>query len=198
MPGNGHEALQKALDKAEGDNACQVDCLNNTTECCGEKPVDPDEMFEKCDFDPNGPSEEINALLNPADSMVALKVRDEAFARTQAEYHTVRTDLGEANAFQHAYGSYVLSKKIGESEAKKFGDAHERNTSYPIGDTLKDLHNNEVGRRLARDPNNGLEDATKAIKDAIARGELRIDEFKVKKKEKASPASPLVPAAPRG
>ena len=60
----------------------------------------------------------------------------------------------EGNAVQHALWHYRMTKRWDYETAKAMGDAHEVDSLNAMGDTLKDLHNNEIGRRLALDPDN--------------------------------------------
>ena len=42
-----------------------------------------------------------------------------------------------------------MTDKIGEEKAKKFADAHEQFLNSPVEHKGMDLHNNELGRRIA-------------------------------------------------
>ena len=75
----------------------------------------------------------------------------------------IRTGLrdGEGDAFRHTLWNYRMTQNMGRSEAKKFGDAHERGNWYlqrqrgqeygagnSEGSRDMDLHNNHIGRNL--------------------------------------------------
>jgi hypothetical protein len=137
------------------------------------------EVFDEVDFNPDGLSEEVVALLNPIDALRALQARDEAFARTAELYPDVGHHNNEADAFRHAFWNYRMSQLMGAGEAKKFGDAHERDSGNAQGETLMDLYNNDVGRSLAVDPAHDDRDPAEVIQEAIASGQLRARPFEV-------------------
>ena len=57
---------------------------------------------------------------------------------------------GRGDALKHCYLSALLSKKRGEGFAKDFMDAHEDVDGNPPDEKSMDLHNNEVGRNIAK------------------------------------------------
>jgi len=135
-------------------------------------------MYAELGFDPDGASEEMVAMMNPIDAMRALQARDEAFAKTAELYPDIGHHNTEADAFRHAYWNYRMTQLSGGSEAKKFGDAHERGSSA-TDEVLMDLFNNNRGRNLAQNPDNEGRDPAEVIQEAIARGDLRTTPFEV-------------------
>lgn len=88
--------------------------------------------------------------------------------RTKLGTSLIGLSDGEGDAFRHTLWNYRMSQDIGRSEAKKFGDAHERGNAYlqysrgqeygagnSPGSRNMDLHNNHIGRNLQ--PRNGSE-----------------------------------------
>lgn len=145
----------------------------------GDEAVVPEEMYEALDFDPDGWSEEAVALMNPLDALMVLQARDEAFAMTAQMFPDQGAHNNDADAFRHAYWNYRMTQSIGGSEAKKFGDAHERDSGNEQGETLMDLYNNDVGRTLAQDPENEGRPPEEVILEAIEAGTLRTTPFEV-------------------
>lgn len=144
-----------------------------------DKPVSAEEMFRELEFDPEGDSEEWNAAKNPWDAIEVLKAKDEAFAKTTELFPDQGHHNNEADAFRHAYWNYLITQRIGGSEAKKFGDAHERYSENEMGETLMDLYNNNIGRSLAQDEQNAGRDPAEVIREAIEAGRLRVTPFEV-------------------
>ncbi|MCP2256630.1 hypothetical protein LX15_000313 [Streptoalloteichus tenebrarius] len=56
---------------------------------------------------------------------------------------------GHADAFRHAYWNALLTRRFGVEWAEQYCTAHERNPKNTGGSEAMDLHNNEVGRRIA-------------------------------------------------
>jgi hypothetical protein len=140
----------------------------------GSSPKDAEAVFEKFDFDPNGPSENDVIMSHPRFAYYAYKARDEAFAATAAAYPGDPAAWNnEADAFRHAYVNFRMTKDMGVDAAKMFADAHERYSGNKIGETMMDLHNNHMGRQLASNAYLGSLDPTYVIKKAISTGLLQ-------------------------
>ncbi len=56
---------------------------------------------------------------------------------------------GEGDAFRHAYWNALMTKRIGADIAGAFATAHETGSTNPEAEQMMDLHNNEIGRRIA-------------------------------------------------
>ncbi len=109
-----------------------------------------DAIYNELGYDPGGIGETANAALNPFDALAARGDADTAFAETAAQYPNVRNaHNNEADAFRHATWNAHMTQSIGASEAKKFGDAHERSGANPESEIVMDLMNNHNGRVLA-------------------------------------------------
>ena len=69
----------------------------------------------------------------------------------------------------------ILTDKIGVEKAKKFADAHEQKPSNPIDHMEMDLHNNELGRRIAiKYAGQGYDVFSQKIQEAINNGEAKV------------------------
>ena len=88
-------------------------------------------------------------------------------------------DRTQANAYRHAMWNAVMTDLIGEKRAQKFADAHEAEflKKYPK-DCEMDLHNNELGRRIALEyAGQGYDVFSKKIIEAINNGEAIVNEW---------------------
>lgn len=108
---------------------------------------------------------------------------DLAFAETSHRYgdafgndpHPGEAEFNDdhADAFRHAYVSALTSKDFGEDWSTDYWTAHERVPGNDGAREAMDLHNNEVGRRIASE-NPGASDAELAdlVEQAVADGEM--------------------------
>lgn len=83
---------------------------------------------------------------------------------------------GHSDAFRHAYWSAMLSHRFGEEWTESYTTAHERKPddprSHATGQAM-DLHNNEVGRRIAVEhPDAGPEELKEYVKQAVEKGDM--------------------------
>ncbi len=79
------------------------------------------------------------------DAFMAGKIAEQLYPGPQSNPN------GPQNAFQHAYWNALLSRDFGSEFAKNVTDAHEHGFGSERAPTFMDLHNNEVGRRIAED-----------------------------------------------
>lgn len=75
-------------------------------------------------------------------------------ARSEAEQWAASIDAsgahnGRQDALRHAYWNCRMSQLLGESSARAWGNAHEKYSDVPA-EARMDLHNNAVGRQVAR------------------------------------------------
>ena len=69
----------------------------------------------------------------------------------------------------------VMTDRIGEKKAKKFADAHEQFPNNPVEHMEMDLHNNELGRRIALEyAGQGYDVFSQKIQEAINNGEAKV------------------------
>ena len=151
------------------------------------KTVQPEDMYKKFQFDPNRPGEREEAVKSPFTGISVRSLGQEAISRATKLRATKRfTDI-EINAYLHALWSLEMTRKHGVEIAKRFGDAHEISEVNPDDERLKDLFNNNAGRRLALDPKNRHRSAEKIVLEALRTGEMQVEPVPVP----ASPAGVL-------
>ena len=114
------------------------------------------------------------------------------FDMTKKEYSVSNTHNNEADAFKHAYMSWLLSWYAGEEKSKQLGDMHEDETpNAPWYERNMDLWNNEIGREIAYEMRNRYGDAagilgmewaseiaSEMIWEKMQQGELITDPFR--------------------
>ena len=84
-------------------------------------------------------------------------------------------DGTQVNAYRHAMWNAVMTDKIGEEKAKKFADAHEQTPDNEVELMAMDLHNNELGRRIALEyAGQGYDVFSEKIQEAINNGEAYV------------------------
>ena len=120
------------------------------------------------------------------------------FDMTKKEYSLSNTHNNEADAFKHAYLSWLLSYKYGSDYiAEQLGNMHENEgTEFIFGEKNMDLWNNAMGREIAYDMKKELgEDydllgddwasdfASGKIYEKIQNGELITDPYDKRKYE---------------
>lgn len=89
---------------------------------------------------------------------------------------------GHADAFRHAYWNALLANRFGQEWAEQFTTAHERvdvtsklvnPAHHTATQEAMDLHNNEVGRRIAAEhPNASQKELKLYIEEAVRNGEM--------------------------
>ncbi|MDV6011057.1 DUF6973 domain-containing protein [Haloechinothrix sp. LS1_15] len=80
---------------------------------------------------------------------------------------------GHGDAFRHAYWNAQLTQRFGEEWTEEFATAHEGSDySHPTPIAM-DLHNNEVGRRIAvENPDASQEELRELVEQAVRDGEM--------------------------
>lgn len=79
---------------------------------------------------------------------------------------------GHADAFRHAYWNALLTQRFDEGWTSDFTTAHERRPDNLPHAEAMDLHNNEVGRRIAREhPDADPEELAVLVEQAVRNGE---------------------------
>jgi hypothetical protein len=80
---------------------------------------------------------------------------------------------GHADAFRHAYWNAMLANRFGQDWTEGYTTAHERKPGLPASSEAMDLHNNEVGRRIAAEhPDAGPDELKQHIEQAVRDGEM--------------------------
>jgi len=101
---------------------------------------------------------------------------EEAYAESGGRYggdNDYETNDGHEDAFRHAYWNALMTKKFGETWARKYGTAHEGVPKNNGPREAMDLYNNEVGRRIASEhPDADEEELARLVQQAVDGGEL--------------------------
>lgn len=80
---------------------------------------------------------------------------------------------GHSDAFRHAYWNAMLANRFGQEWTGQYTTAHERVDTNSASAEAMDLHNNEVGRRIAAEhPDAGPEELKGHVEAAIRDGEM--------------------------
>lgn len=115
------------------------------------------------------------------------------------------TSNGHADAFRHAYANALLTHERGEEWTAAFTTAHEGNPDASPLSVAMDLHNNEVGRRIAREnPDASPEQLADLVEQAVDNGEMVVIGKDLKlhysnevPRDAAAPSNAELPAGPR-
>ncbi|NVK20145.1 MAG: hypothetical protein HWE30_15715 [Methylocystaceae bacterium] len=144
-----------------------------------DEPMSPYDAYEEFDFDPRGDGQKMFGVKNPIDGGRAYLDANTANEVTSKLFKGVKPHNNEADAFRHAYWSYLMTQNIGADKAKHAGNSHEITEENTEGERLMDLYNNRIGRQLALDPKNKGRPAEEVIREAIKDGKLRTSPFKI-------------------
>ncbi|MFY1637416.1 DUF6973 domain-containing protein [Solwaraspora sp. WMMB335] len=80
---------------------------------------------------------------------------------------------GHSDAFRHAYWNAMLTNRFGEGWTEQYTTAHERGGTNTATAEAMDLHNNEIGRRIAAaHPDAGPDELAQLIEQAVQDGDL--------------------------
>lgn len=162
------------------------------------KPVDEFDIYRKLEFDPSGPTEGQVIATFGLSAITVSNLADDADDATVKHFKNMTTIDSKADAFRHTLFSYELSKRFGAHQAKRLMDAHEISFENHPGGRLMDLFNNNVGRRLALDPKNRNRDGETVVLEALKRGELQTELFRVIPVPSRLRRQPLSPAQRSG
>jgi Domain of unknown function (DUF6973) len=143
------------------------------------KLIDEFDMYRKLEFDPDGLSEAQVALTILPLVRDVFRIVDETVESTGKKFRNRTIWDTNADAFRHALWNFELTKRFGAHHAKRITDAHEISNVNDLGDRIMDFFNNNIGRRLAMDPRNHNRDGATVILEAIKRGELQTEPFRV-------------------
>ena len=137
-------------------------------------------MYDQLDFDPEGDGQYDFAIGSPLDAIEARNLSIHAKSMTKKLFSNSKTGTDDdADAFRHAYWSYLMAQDIGVDGSKAAGDGHEITNVNNEGQRLMDLYNNKLGRELALDPANKDRPPEEVIMEAVKSGKLRLSPFRV-------------------
>ncbi len=100
-------------------------------------------------------------------------IRQDALHRGENVFDGQGVTDGHADAFRHAYWNALMAQRYGEDWAAEFATAHERNPDSHATPVAMDLHNNEVGRRIAMEnPDASPDELAALVEQAVRDGEM--------------------------
>lgn len=103
----------------------------------------------------------------------AYDIYKEALNRSENTFGGVGETDGHADAFRHAYWNAMLTQRFGEEWTREYATAHERNPDSHPTPVAMDLHNNEVGQRIAlQNPDASQEELRGLVEQAVRDGEM--------------------------
>jgi hypothetical protein len=103
-------------------------------------------------------------------------IADDAFAESDKRYggktQYERND-GHQDAFRHTYWNALMTRKFGETFARKYATAHEGVPGNEGPREAMDLYNNEVGRRIASEhPDADEKELARLVQQAVDGGDV--------------------------
>jgi hypothetical protein len=164
--------------------------------------VDPQAVYKMLAYD-GSKGEVARSMEDVGGGFDALSSAIQAERHTNKLFAGLPTHNNAADAFRHAYWSFLLTRQFletgqnGPEKAKKFTDAHEAEhfkktlfgwlpesatgvRQWPEDERLMDLFNNEIGRRLAILPENAGRSAEDVIWQALREGRLQTRPMRIK------------------
>jgi hypothetical protein len=100
-------------------------------------------------------------------------IRQDALHVSQGVFEGKGITDGHADAFRHAYWNALMTQRYGEQWAGEFATAHERNPASHHIPVAMDLHNNQVGREIARtNPDATPEQLAALVEQAVKDGRM--------------------------
>ncbi|MBF6298801.1 hypothetical protein IU459_14795 [Nocardia amamiensis] len=85
---------------------------------------------------------------------------------------TVDTQANHADAFRHTYWNARMTEEFGEQWTKEYASKHEGRADNAAVREAMDLHNNELGRKIAMEnPGASRAELRDLVKDAVDRGD---------------------------
>jgi len=98
-------------------------------------------------------------------------IQEVASTRAQTAFGGTGIVDGHADAFRHAYWNALLTQRFDEGWTDDFTTAHERRPDNRPHAEAMDLHNNEVGRRIAREsPDADPDELASLVEQAVRDG----------------------------
>jgi hypothetical protein len=100
-------------------------------------------------------------------------IRQDALHVAEGKFEGKGLTDGHADAFRHAYWNALMTQRYGEEWVREFATAHERNPSSHHIPVAMDLHNNEVGRKIAQvNPDASPEELANLVEQAVKDGKM--------------------------
>ncbi|GAA5094841.1 DUF6973 domain-containing protein [Nocardia iowensis] len=99
-------------------------------------------------------------------------IRGDAFSEANKRFPGYGVSDNHNDAFRHAYWNALMTREYGADWTKRFATAHERVPGNQPEQEAMDLHNNEVGRKIASaNPNASPEQLAGLVEKAVKNGE---------------------------
>ncbi|MFG3253858.1 DUF6973 domain-containing protein [Streptomyces sp. NPDC048172] len=99
-------------------------------------------------------------------------IKDKAFDAADARFTPGDRNDNHNDAFRHAYWNTLMTKKYGAEWTEKYATTHETRPGNQPEREAMDLHNNEVGRRIAQEhPDASEEELAGLVERAVHNGE---------------------------
>ncbi|WP_024873870.1 WXG100 family type VII secretion target [Saccharomonospora piscinae] len=101
------------------------------------------------------------------------RMQQESYVVSEEQYPGIEhTTHSHTDAFRHAYWNARMTQEFGQEWAEGFATSHERRPGNDMQSEAMDLHNNELGRRIAADnPDASPEQLAQLVGDAVSQGE---------------------------
>jgi uncharacterized membrane protein YgcG len=140
------------------------------------QPTDPDGTVNYLPFvGPEITARERQLLddIGPTGQVDMYEIRRQAFGESGRRFPGENINDSHRDAFRHAYWNALMTKRFGAAWAQQYASAHE---GLPHNSQVResmDLHNNEVGRRIAlRYPNADDSRLANLVQQAVDRGDV--------------------------
>ncbi|MER7113371.1 hypothetical protein ABT332_02645 [Saccharomonospora azurea] len=115
---------------------------------------------------------ELFRQLRPDEMYTWYRVQQEAYVVSEEQFDLEHTTHSHTDAFRHAYWNARMTQEFGEEWAEAFATAHEQRPTNDMQSEAMDLHNNELGRRIAvQNPDASPEELAQLVTDAVNQGE---------------------------
>lgn len=150
--------------------------------------IDKEKLQKILDYDPNKGGGDFFSFLKHG--FEPRKISGQAEEEAQKIFPRQKGFEDESDAFRHALGSYMITKRYGSKAAKQILDRHERAPRLKLSPTdtemgmLQDLYNNRVGQDAALDSKNEGRDPVEVIKELYDAGKLQTQPFRLKPKNR--------------
>ncbi|WP_436493484.1 DUF6973 domain-containing protein [Actinokineospora sp. HUAS TT18] len=133
-------------------------------------------LAEQLGFTPRemtvGEAEQLDKL-SPQDRVVANDLSQTALDDSRTVFNGAGMEDGHSDAYRHAYWNAMMANDFGAEWTEDYATAHERGPGGTDTSHAMDLHNNEVGRRIAEEhPGASREELSAYVEQAVRDGEM--------------------------
>lgn len=116
---------------------------------------------------------ELFSRLNPAQMYEWYQIQQDSYVVSEQNYSGIdHTTHSHVDAFRHTYWNARMTQEVGEEWAEGFATSHEQRPGNDRQSEAMDLHNNELGRRIAvENPGASPEELSRLVGEAVSDGE---------------------------